>query len=132
MKRIIIDTNFLMVPCQFKVDIFSEIERICNFNYKLWVFGQTIAELENIAKKQAGREKRAALLALQLIKLKKISMIKSGQIRAEHKDVDSLILDNTDKNTIVATQDLELKRELLRRGTHVIILRQKKYLEIVP
>jgi len=126
MKRIIIDTNFLMIPSQFKVDIFSEIERICNFNYKLCIFEQTIAELENIAKKQAGKEKRAAQFALQLIKLKKIGIISS-----EQRDVDSLILENTDRNTIVATQDLHLKRELLRRGYNVIILRQKKYLEIV-
>lgn len=130
MKRIIIDTNFLMIPYQFKVDIFSEIGRICNFNYKLCILEQTIAELENIAEKQAGKDRRAVKFALQLIKLKKIEIIKINMAQSGQRDVDSLILENIDKDTIVATQDLHLKRELLRRGTHVITLRQKKYLEI--
>ena len=45
MKKIMLDTNFLLIPFQFKVDIFSEIERICNFNYKLCIFEQSLEEL---------------------------------------------------------------------------------------
>ena len=70
MKKIIIDTNFLMIPIQFRVDIFSEIDRICNFNYKLFIFEQSINELKNIIEKQTGKNKKAAQFALKLIKLK--------------------------------------------------------------
>ncbi|MBW2991754.1 hypothetical protein KY345_00870 [Candidatus Woesearchaeota archaeon] len=31
MRKIILDTNFLLIPGQFKIDIFSEIRRICDF-----------------------------------------------------------------------------------------------------
>ena len=126
MKRIILDTNFLLIPIQFRVDIFSELSRICDFNYNLCIFEQTISELKNIIEKQSGKSKKAAQFALKLIKLKNIGIIKSGQ-----KDTDSLILENLDKNAIVATQDIELKRQLLEKGASVIILRQKKYLQLL-
>lgn len=129
MKRIIIDTNFLMIPYKFKVDIFSEFNRICHFNYKLFIFEQSINELKNIIGEQAGKDKKAAQLALKLIKLKDIGIIKSQQKDVEN--VDLLILDKSDKDTLIATQDVHLKKELLKKNASVIILRQKKYLEIV-
>ena len=126
MKKIILDTNFLLVPIQFKVDIFSEFDRICNFNYKLFIFDKSIGELKNIIRKQSQKHKKAAEFALKLIRLKNIEIIKSNE-----GDVDSLILENLDKDTIVATQDIELKKKLLKKGASVIILRQKKYLKLI-
>ncbi|MBS3114781.1 DUF188 domain-containing protein [Candidatus Woesearchaeota archaeon] len=126
MKKIIIDTNFLMLPYKLRIDIFSEFSRIRNFNYTLHIFEQSINELRNIIEKQSGIDKKSAQFALKLIKLKNINVIKSSQ-----EDVDSLILNNLDKDTIIATQDIILKKELLKKGTPVIILRQKKYLQLV-
>ena len=126
MKKIILDTNFLLVPIQFRVDIFSEFNRICDFNYKLLIFESSIDELKNIMENQRGISKKAAQFALKLIKLKNIEIIKS-----EKKDVDSLILDNLAKDSVIATQDINLKKQLLGKGASVIILRQKKYLQLV-
>ena len=126
MKRIIIDTNFLMIPYIFKVDIFSEIHRICNFNYKLLIFEKSIDELKNIIERQSGKHKKAAKLALKLIKSKKISLINS-----ENKNVDTLILENLSNNNIVATQDAALKHRIIEKGFSVITLRQKKYLLLI-
>ena len=126
MEKIILDTNFLLVPMQFKVDIFSEMERICHFNYKIYVYEQTINELKEIANKQSGKDKKAALLALKLISLKSITIIKNSKDRI----VDDIILENLDKNMIVATLDKDLKTKLLEKKAAVIFLRQKKYLEI--
>jgi len=125
MKKIILDTNFLMIPLQFRVDIFSEFERICNFNYKLCIFEETISELRGIMNNpnSSGKDKKAAEFALKLIKLKNINMIKS-----EKKDVDSLILENMGKYDYIATQDKQLKRELVKKGVSLIALRKKKYL----
>ena len=44
--KIILDTNFLMIPSMFKVDIFSEIERICDFKYELCIVDKTLDEKE--------------------------------------------------------------------------------------
>ena len=127
MNRIIIDTNFLMIPGQFRVDIFSEFSRICNFNYGLFIFEQSIDELKNTVRNaKKGRDKKAAQFALKLIKLKNINLIKS-----ENKDVDSLILENADNDTVVATQDILLRKSLLKKQVSVIILRQKKYLQLI-
>ena len=126
MKKIIIDTNFLMLPYKLRIDIFSEFSRIRNFNYTLHIFEQSINELGNIIEKQSGIDKKSAQFALKLIKLKNINVIKSSQ-----EDVDSLILNNIDKDAVIATLDIGLKKELLKKGASVIILRQKKYLKII-
>ena len=126
MKKIIIDTNFLLIPIQFKVDIFSEFNRICSFNYKLLIFDKSIEELKNIIQKQRGKDKKAAEFALKLIKLKNIEIIET-----EHKYVDELILGSINKDTVIATQDVLLKKQLLEKGASVIILRQKKYLQLL-
>ncbi len=126
MKKIILDTNFLMIPLRFKVDIFSEFDRICPFNYKLCIFEQSLDELANIIEKQKGKSRNAARFALKLIKLKNI-----GIVKAEGKYVDSIILNNADKDTIIATQDKLLKKKLLEKRVSVIILRQKKYLQLI-
>ena len=115
-----------MIPWQFKVDIFSEFDRICNFNYVLCIYNESIGELRNIISASNGKDKKAAQFALKLIKLKNIKVLESGK-----KDVDSLILGNLDGNTIIATQDSILKKKLLEKDTSIIILRQKKYLQLI-
>jgi rRNA-processing protein FCF1 len=123
MKKIILDTNFLLIPIQFKLDIFSEIDRICLFKYKLYIIDKTIDELKEIIKNQKGKHKLAAKIALQLIKKKNINKIKTKQGK-----VDDLILDSLDKDTILATQDELLRKKALKKGTKLIVLRAKKYL----
>ena len=127
MKNIILDTNFLMIPLQFRVDIFSELNRICHFNYRLCVYEKSIDELRKIIENGSGKDKKAAQFALKLIKLKDIQVIKSEK----NIDVDSLILENSGKDTIVATQDMELKRMLLEKPVSVVILRKKQHLQLV-
>ena len=127
MKKIILDTNFLMIPLQFRVDIFSELDRICHFNYRLCVYENSMDELRKIIENGSGKDKKAAQFALKLIKLKNIQIIRSEK----NIDVDSLILENSGKDTIVATQDMELKRMLLEKPISVVILRKKQHLQLV-
>jgi len=126
-KKIIIDTNFLLIPGQFKIDIFSEIERIADFNYKLFIIDKTIDELKNIIKnEQSRRQRESAKLGLELIKKKDLKTIRT----TAEKSVDDLILDIANKGTIVATQDKELKKRLREKGISIITMRAKKYLVI--
>ena len=125
MKAIILDTNFLTIPAEFKVDIFSEINRICNFNYSLFVLDKSVEELKKMIETQKGKEKAKAKIALQLIKNKEINIIKTNS----GKIVDGILIDlSKDKNGIIATQDRELRKHL--KGKTTIFLRNKKYLEI--
>ena len=124
MVRIILDTNFLLIPSQFKVDIFSEIQRVMEEKYKLYVLDKTVDELNKIIKspKEKQRNKLAASIALQLIKVKGVTIIKT-----KAGNVDDLLVEKIKKEDIVATQDKELKRRLPCR---ILYLRQKKILAL--
>jgi len=126
-KKVILDTNFLLIPHQFRVDIFDEIKRICDFPYRLYIIDKTITELNNIIEQQKGKDKEAAKIALELINKKAINII----ITENYKSVDKLILKEAKNNdTIVATQDKILKEKLKKQGRNVIIMKQKKILAI--
>ena len=127
MKEIILDTNFLLIPYEFKVDIFAEIDRICDSKYELCIFCQTIDELKKIIKEQKGKNSIAARLALSLIKQKSLKILNNS----ESGYVDDSILKYCNRNTIVATQDKELKNKLKEKEIKIIFLRNKKYLEII-
>ncbi len=124
MKRIILDTVFLMVPYQFGVDNFSELKRIMDEPYTLAIVDKTLDELDNIIKKGTGRDKKAAGFAKTLVEKEDVEIIQTETF----KNVDSLIVDLARPGKdIVATQDKGLKERL--KGVRVITLRQKNHLE---
>ena len=124
MKKIILDTNFLLIPAQFRVDIFSEIGRICNFNYELLIIDKTVDELNKIIKTaKKGKDRAAAKIALALLKQKKVKNVKTSK-----GNVDDLILKLINKDYILATQDALLRKKAIKIGVKVIFLRSKKYL----
>ncbi|MFH0978000.1 MAG: nucleotide-binding protein [Candidatus Woesearchaeota archaeon] len=125
MKKILLDTNFLLIPAMLKVDIFAEMERIIEEAYEVCVLDKTVDELNSIREKQTVRYRKAAQLALKLIEAMHIKVIKTESI----KNVDEIILEEADsKFFIVATQDGALKRKLRTKQVPVIVLRQKKHL----
>ena len=127
MKKILLDTNFLLIPYQFKVDIFSEIDRICQFQYKIYILDKTLKELDNIIKMQKRKHREAAKIALQLIKIKGIEVIRTDS----PKRTDDVIASyGAEKGFLIATQDKDLKRKLVNQNVIVIVLRQKKFLAI--
>ena len=128
MKTVLLDTNFLLIPAQFRVDIISEIDRICVFRYNLAVLDRTIDELKAIMDEQKGKHKAAAKLGLDILKKNKIKILKTKE---KTKHVDDIIVKIADKDkTLVATLDLGLKKRLARKGIPLIILRQKRYLAL--
>ncbi len=132
MKKIILDTNFLISALRFKIDIFSELERICNFKYEICIVDQTINELEKLAEKEKLNDRKAAKMALEIIKKGKIKIIKTVSKNKRVKNVDLLILELIKKGSfVVATQDKELKRQIKKKEVPLIVLRQKKYLKMI-
>ncbi len=127
--KIVLDTNFMLIPGQFRVDIFSEISRICDFSFEIVILDRTLDELKGIIASQKGKDKAAAKLAMQLIEKKKPRIVVSKT--AIFKNVDKIILELASKEKlIVATQDMELKSMLKKLGARIIVLRQKKYLKL--
>ncbi len=109
---IVLDTNIILDSIKFKVDLFEELARICNFQYEVAILDKTLKELEN---------KPNSKLALQLIK-DKVKIIPT-----QYGYVDNLLI-NLDNKHIVATNDQELKKRLRKQNKSIITLRQKKYL----
>jgi rRNA-processing protein FCF1 len=122
MKKVIIDTNALMAITEFKMDIFSELEKTCYFNYQLFILSGTIDELNKIISEQRGKYKRASQLALTILKIKKVNIIESSG------DVDENLVQLSKKGDVVLTQDIGLKRRLTKP---YLTIRQKKKIVIV-
>ena len=124
MKKVILDTNFLLIPGLFKVDVFEEIKNIMNDKYELFIMDGTIGELNKIIdNKNKSKDKLNAKIGLGLIDVKKVK-----KIHSEERNVDDAIVNIANKDTIVATSDRELKRRLRKNNVGLISLRKKQYL----
>jgi len=126
-KKIILDTNFLLIPAQFGLDIFKELQKICDFTYELLVFDKTLNELKKSSEKEKGVQKQALKITLSLMESMENNN-KLNIIPAKSSYIDKEILETADKDTLVATQDSELRKKLHDKGIKTIIMRQKKYL----
>ena len=123
--KVIIDINDPLIPAQFNIDIFSELKNL-GFT-KLYIVDRTLEELDKIIKEQSLKHRKSAKLALSLLKAKNVKIIKTNS----SKDTDSVIAETAKElNYLVATQDLGLKRKLIKDKIKIITLRQKKYLVI--
>ena len=128
MKTIILDTNFLVDCLAWKVDFFREIERICTFTYELKVIDKTLDELDKIIATAKDDSKIGAKLAKQVIAKRLVGVI----LTDEKGYTDTIILKLADKDTtVVATQDQGFKRRLKAKNIPTIIIRQKKYLQLL-
>lgn len=121
-KRIILDTNALMSISELKLDLFDQIDKVCSFPYKIYVLEETLDELEKIIAQQRGRYKRAAKLALALLKAKKIPIL------PEIGFVDDLLVQHSKRGDIVITQDMKLKQRL---DKPYLTIRQKKRIVMI-
>ncbi len=132
-KTVLLDTNFLLIPAQFKVDIFAELQRLCDFNYEVAVLAATVDELSGIISSKAvsAKDRRAARLGLQLIKAKAVNVVKAD--RKVFKSTDKAILGFAMQgkgSVVVATQDRLLREKLKSAGVAVIMMREKQYLTL--
>ena len=126
MHKVILDTNFLMIPGQHKVDIFGEIERVLDVPFELCVVEESLHELERIVMSGTQKEKFAAKLGLVLAIQKSLKRLACSK----GVSADDEIVKASDKDTFVATQDAALKKRVQKKGARVISLRQKKYLVV--
>lgn len=124
MKKIILDSNFLIDCLKFKVDFLEEMEKLVEEPFEILILKNVLKELENMSKKKS-REGRYAKLSLRLIKEKNFKIIESSS-----ENTDNDIISSSDENTIVATNDKELRKALKLLGIKNIYLRAKKYLDI--
>ncbi len=104
-----------------RIDLEKEIKRILDFPYKLFIMKGSREELNKIISQQNLKEGKVAKVALELIKNMDI-------IDADGASVDERLIQVSGKDTIIATQDRELKKRL--KG-QMIVVRQKMYLRLI-
>ncbi|AEK72985.1 Nucleotide binding protein, putative, containing PIN domain [Thermococcus sp. 4557] len=125
---VIPDTNFLLVPGQFGVDIIGELNRVLDVRFKIAVPNVVLQELEVIERKSRGKDLLAIRMAKKLAE--RFEVVEMG--RFGERPIDDQIFDFAVKNerVIVGTNDKGLKRRLRERGIPVVYLRSKKILEL--
>lgn len=124
--KVLLDTNFLLIPFSNHVDVFEDIERLLNGKVTFIILASTLQELRSLR----GREKMYGRAMLQFID----RLSAKFEIENLQGKTDKLIFEYAEKNNseelYVATMDKELKDKLKKIKVKVIGLRGKGHLDL--
>jgi rRNA-processing protein FCF1 len=124
--KVILDSNALFVPLEFKMDIFEELRGLLNRNVEYILLSPVKHELEVLAAGDEPKTRRQASFALRLAEKCRLVPVED---RKEQTD-DAIVRIAKNWNTPVFTNDRVLKRRLRDISVPVIYLRQKSRLDI--
>jgi len=125
--RVIIDSNFLFVPSQFKIDIFEELAKLLNQRFEPVLLSTTYNELLTMAEKGSPRRRKQASLALKLAEKCRVIAVEK---KWEETNDEVILRIAADWKSPVATNDRELRKKLRSRRVSVIFLRGKGRLDL--
>ncbi|MEK6954635.1 MAG: PIN domain-containing protein [Candidatus Micrarchaeota archaeon] len=124
--KVLLDTNFLLIPFTNHVDIFEEIDRALAGGVKFILLSSTLAELRSLR----GRERMYARTMLSFIN----RLRGKFEIVKVQGKTDEIILEYSEKNNseefYVATLDKELKAKLKKLKVRTIGMRGKGHVDI--
>ncbi len=128
-SAVLIDTNGFMIPVQFGVDIFSELQRLGFADYL--TIQAVVSELEKLSKTVSGNDRIAARVALQLSQ--KCSLLDTPDTgKGVRRYADDVIIESALRHSVsVLTNDAGLRQKLMKRGIQVVSMRQMKRLDIM-
>ena len=124
---IILDTNALLVPFKFKIDIFEELRNLVGRTSELLILSPNKYELERLATEGKPRIRRDASSAMKLIE-----KCKCIEVACEvGRTADDVVVEVAGRmGCVVFTNDKMLRRRLRNISVPVIYVRQKSHLEI--
>jgi len=124
---VVIDTNFITVPAQFGVDIFSEAERVLERKLDFVILSSSLDELQQKLKETTNKtELRHFRVAKELAK--RCKNIEPLENTLDLPVDDQILLYTQSVGGVLATNDKELKNRARTKGIPVLILRGMKYL----
>jgi rRNA-processing protein FCF1 len=124
--KIILDSNALFIPLEFKMDIFEELGRLLSRNIECILLSPVKHELEVLAAGDKPKLRRQASFALRLAE-----KCKFVPVQDKGETTDDIILRIAKSWCVpVFTNDIALKRRLRDISVPVIYLRQKSRLDI--
>jgi rRNA-processing protein FCF1 len=117
---VILDTNFIAIPAEFGIDIFSEAELLLERRLKFILLQSVVQEIEVKADEKNFRVAKALFDRCSIEEVSSsLNML----------PVDDQLLEYTISiNGILATNDRELRRKARKKGVPVLFLRGKKRL----
>ena len=125
--KVILDSNALFVPLEFKIDIFLEVKRLLNQNVDFVLLSPVKRELELLAAKDSPKIRRQAVYALKFAeKCKYVAVDEDEKLSTD----DAIVKVAKAWNSPVFTNDRQLRRKLRDISVPVIYVRQKSRLEI--
>ena len=140
MNLIIIDSNFILLPFQFKIDYFDEIRLKIEGKIRFVIYQQILDELESKKKRDLKTTNFIRLLESGLLYLEKNKQKYNvdilDEIKKENETTDEFLLrmlenlKRENQNIYLATNDSELRKKAKLNKISTIFLRQKKYLSI--
>nr|MDO8109220.1 hypothetical protein [Candidatus Sigynarchaeota archaeon] len=145
---VLLDTNFLYIPMEFKIDVFEEIPRLLEEATELVLLSGVKDEIVEKNKRTLGKlVSKQGLGALQLVsKMVELGTVKFLKIERRAKEaVDDYVIragvqiknapaDGNAKpatRIVIATNDKGLKAKAVAAGYSVVQLRQKTHLELL-
>jgi rRNA-processing protein FCF1 len=125
--KVILDSNALYVPLEFKIDIFEELGHLLNQKIDAILLSTVKHELEMLAAKNSPKTRREAIFALKLAEKCKYVPVENEE-KLTTDDVIVKVAKNW--NSPVFTNDRQLKKKLRDISVPVIYVRQKSRLDI--
>ncbi|MHA1341702.1 MAG: PIN domain-containing protein [Promethearchaeota archaeon] len=140
---VILDSNFIFVPLQLKIDIFEEIPFLVEGNL-IYIIPEEVIEELKIKEKRENNRKFTLLYngSMRLLEKKikqnpeKFTKISISKTKSK-QNVDNLIVDFAASlkkkgiDVFIATNDKDLKRKARIKNIKIIFVRQSKKLEIL-
>jgi rRNA-processing protein FCF1 len=123
MRRILLDTNFIIDMVKWKIDLFPELKRICDFAFQVFVPDVVWDELKAFPPRS--KEGQCVKVAQLILDKKSITIMTKGGL------ADDVLVRMTARKDIVATQDQALKRRLRANSVGIITIREKGYLQLI-
>ncbi|MFX1388371.1 MAG: PIN domain-containing protein [Promethearchaeota archaeon] len=137
---IVIDSNFILLPFQFKIDYLDEIRSLIEGNLRFIIVQQILNELESKKRREKKSTKFKRLLESGLYYIEKnkekfdIEILE--EVKKNNETTDDFLLrmlkdlKMETQNIYLATNDSDLRKSAKEIGISVIFLRQKKYLSV--
>jgi rRNA-processing protein FCF1 len=124
--RVILDSNALFVPLQFKIDIFKELSTLLDRNFEPILISPVKNEVEKFAETGSPKMQKDASYAVKLAEKCKLITVDEDQGSVD----DAIVKAAHDLHAAVFTNDMQLRKRLRNINVPVIYVRQKSHLEI--
>ena len=125
--QVIVDSNALFVPLQFRIDVFSKLERLLNRRFELVLLSAVKRELEILAETGTPKMRRDAGYALMFAERCRLVVVDAA---ASVLTDDVIVAMAREWGAAVFTNDKVLRKRLRDISVPVIYVSQKSRLEI--